>query len=743
MNQTDTVSRRRLADLPLRLKLYIGLSASIVGLLVVAIMTIYSSVANQQLVSRALTRQRQFADRASDINNRMLNIQNQASAFYDTWSSTGFEDRGGFEESRRVYLTALQGQLDQIRDNVAEIEELEPDEQTRTILARILSSVDAYETRLLRMSDEMESLGFQDSGEIGQMQATMDELQGLLDDTDLVSLKATVLVIRQQWMSFLLYPARLTQDLIRQLIEQVAATDDDQLAPADKARLNALLEQYRDHFLAAAHHLSLVDQNREVLIDQSDLIRVLVGNLLEQQRVELDATLEQLQSQQYSATRTVIVVALLTFVVSISIVYAVAGQIIRPVQALGEAAERLGAGELDVRATVHGRDEIGTTAATFNLMADRLQEVLAGLEQQVAEHTRELEQRSAYLEASAEVGRAATSILDADHLIRQVVELIRERFGLYYVGLFLVDATGEWAVLQAGTGEAGRAMLARGHRIRVGEGMIGWSVANVQARIALDIGEDAVRLATAELPDTRSEAALPLHSRGRVIGALTVQSGQPAAFDEAAIAVLQTMADQVAVALDNARLFTEAQAALESTRRAYIELSREAWGELLRGQPDLGYRSDERGVTSAEGIWRPEMERALQEGETVQGDGADTGERRPLAVPIKVRGSVIGVLDTCKPGAGDWTPEEIALLETLADQLGVALEGARLYQDAQRRAIRERLTREITDKMRRATSVEDIVQTALDELFGMLGTSRAFVRLGTVPPAQDNGKDGA
>jgi GAF domain-containing protein len=136
------------------------------------------------------------------------------------------------------------------------------------------------------------------------------------------------------------------------------------------------------------------------------------------------------------------------------------------------------------------------------------------------------------------------------------------------------------------------------------------------------------------------------------------------------------------------------------------------------------------------------MERALQGKRTVQGDGTGDGEKLPLVVPIKVRDDVIGVLDTYKPAeAGEWTSEEITLLETLADQLGEALESARLYQDTQRRAAREQLTREITDKMRRATSIEDIVRTAVDELFGTMRTSRAFVRLGTTPPARSNGDE--
>ena len=108
-------------------------------------------------------------------------------------------------------------------------------------------------------------------------------------------------------------------------------------------------------------------------------------------------------------------------------------------------------------------------------------------------------------------------------------------------------------------------------------------------------------------------------------------------------------------------------------------------------------------------------------------------------MPIKVRGDVVGVLDTYKPAeAGEWTDEEITLLETIADQLGMALESGRLYQDAQRRAVRERLTREITDQMRRAAGVEGIVQTAVNQLFDVLGASRTFVRLGSAPSAEED-----
>ncbi len=181
-----------------------------------------------------------------------------------------------------------------------------------------------------------------------------------------------------------------------------------------------------------------------------------------------------------------------------------------------------------------------------------LQQMHDSLEIRVAERTADLNRRSRYLEAAAQVAYAAGEILDVDQLMEESVGLIQEAFGLYYVGFFIVDGTREWAILRAGTGEAGRRMLARQHRIRIGDGMIGWCVANGESRYAQHAEEDRVRLVAPELPGTRAEAALPLHARGRVLGALTVQSSEADFFDDATVTVLQTMADLLAVALSNA-----------------------------------------------------------------------------------------------------------------------------------------------------------------------------------------------
>jgi GAF domain-containing protein/HAMP domain-containing protein len=445
---------------------------------------------------------------------------------------------------------------------------------------------------------------------------------------------------------------------------------------------------------------------------------------------ELEVALlaEQDQSEALVATQTI--TRLVLGIAAVAVAAAVAASlfltrsIAKPLANLAESAAKISEGGLAMPVPVERDDEIGALSQSFNAMTTQLRDLIEGLETEIVERTRALEQRSAHLETAAEVGRAAASILDANQLMRQAVYLIREGFGLYYVGLFQVDEDQEWAVLRAGTGEAGRMMLARGHRIKIGEGMIGWSIARAQPRIALEAGEDAMRLATTELPDTRSEAALPLRSRGRVLGALTVQSEQEDFFDEDTLTTLQTVADQVAVALDNARLFAESQAAIEAQRQVYGNISREAWLNMLRVRPDLGFHRDARGTRRITGL----DEGLKTDAQTVEG----VEDQGAVMLPVKIRDGLLGVVNARKSQAhGQWTAEEVELLETLVDQLGQALESARLFQETRRRAVREQLAREITEKVRAVRDVESIAQTAAEELAKALGSARGFVKLGT------------
>lgn len=341
-----------------------------------------------------------------------------------------------------------------------------------------------------------------------------------------------------------------------------------------------------------------------------------------------------------------------------------------------------------------------------------------------------LRRRAVQLRTAAEVARDATALRSLEDLLNRAVAMIRERFGFYHAGIFLVEGAGSdaYAVLRAATGEAGRRMLERGHRLKVGgEGIVGHVTEVGEPRLALDVGEDAAFFDNPDLPETRSEVAIPLRARGEIIGALDVQSVEPDAFSQEDVEVLQILADQVAVAISNTRLFQQAQESLEAERRAYGELSLEAWRELVRTRGDLEQRYDPYKILPADGRWREEMVRAIQETRMVSGQD---GSSATVAIPLKVRDRVVGVLDAHKPAdAGDWTEDELILLQVLVEQLGVAVESARLYGDTRRRAAQDRLVSQVTMRMRESLDIRRILETTADELYEALGLDKVLIRL--------------
>jgi HAMP domain-containing protein len=228
-------------------------------------------------------------------------------------------------------------------------------------------------------------------------------------------------------------------------------------------------------------------------------------------------------------------------------------RVTHPLQELTDYASRLAVGDLSGVVRIERQDEIGLLAQAFDRMVTEFRELYTSLEKKV-------EGRTQHLAIAAEVGRAATSILSTERLLARTVELIRDRFGYYHASVFLLDETGEYAFLRESTGDAGAKLKARGHRLAVGSNsLIGWVTANRRPRIASEVKEDPIHFKNELLPDTRSEAAFPLRLGNRIIGALDVQSREPNAFTPTDVEVLQILADQIAVAVENGRLFGRQQ----------------------------------------------------------------------------------------------------------------------------------------------------------------------------------------
>ncbi len=552
---------------------------------------------------------------------------------------------------------------------------------------------------------------------------------------------------------------------------------------------------------------------------------------------------------------------------------------------LTRSAELLQTGTALVAVPVTGRDEIGTLARAFDRMAMQARELIGSLEQRVAD-------RTAQLRTSADVGRAAASILDTDQLLRQTVKLITDRFGFYYAAMFTLDATGKWAELREGSGEAGRILKERRHRLEVNsQSMVGAAIRTLNSQIALRISEDTTRFANPLLPDTQSEIALPLVAGNRVLGALDVQSTVPDAFDESSAAVLQAMADQIAIALSNSAQFEQTQVALRRTERLYeaslaIAGAKNTQGALeallahaapdadlgliityggqgqtgrwtylevsaswLRGtevpaiaigtryaaeqfpfvnsitptQPliapnlaefnaDVDVRNALKAleVDAAVGLAltagsvpigvlliayrepRPLAATDVRSLQTLAGQAASlmhnqrltqetqqalkqldelnrrlTGETwqvysrttahtlhqmdlapgvaidrttgplpARLTTPVMLHNEIIGMLglEDLTPERA-WTPDDLALLEAVANELAIAIENQRLIEETEKRAQRERLVAEISSRMFAQNDLESIVEIAATELGRVLHLNRAEVRIEAKPLA--------
>ena len=337
------------------------------------------------------------------------------------------------------------------------------------------------------------------------------------------------------------------------------------------------------------------------------------------------------------------------------------------------------------------------------------------------------QRRAVQLQTAAEVSRTIGAILDPAELIQQVVELVRERFDLYYAGLFLLEDGG--AVLRAGTGEAGRTMLERGHKLKIADdSMVGWCIAHRQARIASDVAEDEIHLGNPLLPETRSELALPLISRGDVIGALTIQSAQAGDFSAEDVTVLQTLADQLAGVLENARLFEGTQAALremEATQRRYQQRS---WSEYAQITPVTSYETSRTDRTPLGDAVLPEIQAALEH-------SAPTVLRKPgagaaLVAPITQRGAAIGALGVhLEDARRELTEDELALVQVVAERVGLVAETLRLLDETQRSAAQERMVGEVTARIRESLDIETVLKTTASEIRQALDLDTLVIRL--------------
>ncbi|MBE2269973.1 MAG: GAF domain-containing protein [Anaerolinea sp.] len=416
------------------------------------------------------------------------------------------------------------------------------------------------------------------------------------------------------------------------------------------------------------------------------------------------------------------------FVVAVGVVTLIAvlvllfnGMIVPPINRLRRATQALRDGDFDLPVTDTARgDEIGALATSFVTMRDQVRGLIADLEQRV-------ESRSRDIAATQEISRFAATQRDLQLLLDRVVSLIIESFpNIYHAQIFLNDGENQWAVLRASTGEPGRQLLSRGHRLAVGSvSVIGQVTQQGRLVVARDTAVSQVHRRNEFLPDTRAELAIPLRVGDQIIGALDVQSKQRDAFAEDQVSVLTTMADQIAVAIQNARLYEDSIRRVAEIEDINRQATLRAWQDYMRDQRATALVQEAGTGTSLD--MSPLRQQALLTGEVAMGRVTERSTV-PIAVPIKLRGQTLGSVEWEIP-VTNFGEDRLELAKALADRLALSLDNARLFQESTRATERERLVNNIAAKLTAQNNINDILQTAVREVGQALRAPQVSINL--------------
>ncbi len=408
----------------------------------------------------------------------------------------------------------------------------------------------------------------------------------------------------------------------------------------------------------------------------------------------------------------------------------VGSRLAKPIVQLNEGVNKVTSGDLQYIVKINSGDEVEMLSNSFNIMTGKINDLVNGLEQRVEERTRnltektiELEQASKKLEGRASqlaaisvVARAATTMHDAQELLPSVAETISHQFGFYHVGIFLNDPMNQYAVLSASNSEGGKKMLSQGHRLRIGQvGIVGNVASTGKPRIALDTGEDAVFFNNPNLPSTKSEMALPLKVSENVFGVLDVQSTESAAFTPEDIDILSILADQVSIAIENARLFEEAQKSAAEAQSALRQYARSDWNRLQKVRKTRGYRYSYKGVETLE------MPVSLAEND------AENLDKSLIRIPLSIHDEQIGSLGLVLPAERKLSEDEMDIARAIAERVALSVENARLFEETSSRAEREKTVAAISNKIRSTNDPELMIQTALQELQQALGATKVQI----------------
>jgi GAF domain-containing protein len=439
--------------------------------------------------------------------------------------------------------------------------------------------------------------------------------------------------------------------------------------------------------------------------------------------VELDeaTALQDVAISVVSSSTSIIFFQLIFLVILIVIVNRI---VVYPINVVTDTIRAIGAGDLTSRFSIDtSDDEIGKLVEATIQLRRQLDTFTSDMSSRVDARTRDLQ-------VTQEIGRAAISETNLDRLMTQVVNLITERFDqIYHAQIFLIE--GNYAVLKASTGEAGEQLLAKGHRLAVGSlSVIGQVAQQNQSIIARDTTASGIHHQNEFLRRTRAELATPIRLGSQIIGALDVQSTTRDVFDEDLVTIIETLTAQVAIAIENSRLYEQSQQRLQEYETANRQRTQHNWGDFMHSQ------RTQRMVTHAGAQITNDYSSLREQATTTRQMAVGSITERntiPIAIPVIIRDQILGVIEW-EISEQEFSQNHILLAEELSSRLAISLDNARLVQAGRQTADNERIINTISAKISGQTDIEQILQTAIEEVGQALRAPRVNIQLqkGTV-----------
>ena len=423
--------------------------------------------------------------------------------------------------------------------------------------------------------------------------------------------------------------------------------------------------------------------------------------------------LNRLWGQNQAISLTLLGIALSIIILGVIISYLVIRFGSRQIDLLSSAAEGIDQGNLDVHVPKVNLEGISTIATSLENMKIQLKKQNSDLD-----NAREnLQAQAGYIEATATFAREMISANDENQFFSDFIDTIQEKYGFYQQAIYLVDQSRDWAILRASSGEGAEDLNIRGARLRIGvDGIIGHVIQTGEMYHSRNVSNDPYYLPMTETRIIRSELAIPLRTRDEVIGGIDLLSRNPDAFSEEIISSLHALANQLTMFISHVHLMRDMEENRKDFHGTYPDIGQASWQEFLAKNLISGYYCNEDGIFDVQ-----------QSPENI-----NSHEYPVYEIPLTSRGGrVIGNIRARKRlNQEEWSPEDVSVIESLVEQLGLALDSARLYQETQMAAHREAVISDVTTKIRETLDLETIVKTASEEIRKALDLPEVTIHLG-------------